>query len=358
MSKQTVTIDPAPFSFDVDIPDPIPPVIPPMPKAEGESRVSQFNGDIYAAAADAYNGGELVIDRSVTLDPTKPLIIKECHVRGLGRGRNAPTIKGPVVLQGDWASLVDAKIEAPGKIALLVKGHNNGAERIRIQNSLQSMRVEQPAFYGHFSNISAQIGVQKGLSLATPASTASDDNGQFSFLGCQFTGGDYALKRDPAEVATMHRLLLARTQLSGGWSGDYVVDAMGMGEITLQTCDIEVSGQGPAQAMVRLGGNGSAMFNCPISFPSNAGAAVRTKKGIVINTAYGTKGTLVQNCGFNYAPADATCIYTNSSGMFLNNYVGIKANGATASAKLYDDGMSGWIAGPDVGLWVGGKKVV
>jgi hypothetical protein len=321
-----------------------------MPKAEGESRVSWFSGDIYAAAADAMNGGKLVVDRSVILDAGRPLILKNILAEGRGRGDSMPSITGPVEVRGDWGFIRDVWIKKASTIGLKFTGYNVGGENIRISDCAQSMMITDHTFYGHFSLITANIGIQKGLSFNTPPGSV-DDNGQFQFNACKFDGGQFAIKRDLG-AATMHRIQLNQTQLSGGYSGDYIADLLGIGELTMNTCDIEVSGVGPKLAMVRLGAFGQYLLNCPMSFPVNAGAVIRTKKGIVTTGDYGLKAK-VDHCGFTYAPAGSTMITTAPGLSCHDNYF---AGGKGAGAMLYDAGMKGWIQGEDVGLWVGGVK--
>jgi hypothetical protein len=328
--------------FELDVPDPA----PAMPKAEGESRVSQFNGDIYAAALDAQNGGKLVIDRSVKLDTGRPLVLRNVLAEGKGCGDKAPSIAGPVQINGDWGYLRDVTI-LNALVGLQVTGYNVGADHVRIMNCGQSMMVTDHCFYARFAFISAVIGNLKGLSLSTPAGS-SDDNGQLQFDACKFGGEFYAIKRDPALAATMHRILLNQTQLVGGSSGDYIVDLLGLHGITLNTCDIETSGVGPAVAMVRLGGIGQTLRDCPFAFPSSP----RTKKGIVADASFGLNA-LIDHCGFDYAPPSSTMITTATGLVCKHNFL---AQSPASSALLYDGAKRGWVEGEDTGLWIKGIK--
>jgi hypothetical protein len=323
-------------------------------KPEGEYRVSQYNGDIYAAAADAMKGGKLILDRTVVGDTNKPLVLTSCMMEGMGKHNNAPKFTGNIVLKGEHCTLRDLFLKGAGQ-GIAIESHviNQFWSNIRIENYPQSVVLGDGSFYGQFDHVVANIGIGKGLNLATPTGSVND-NGQFIFNACKFDGGAYALKRDPALAATMHRILFNQTQFSGGYAGEYIVDGLGLSEIGFVTCDIELSGKGPTEALVRIGGAGTVMLNCALSAPTTGGIV---KKGIVTTSSYSDKGTLVQNCTFNYMTPDSVCITPNDNGIFIGNYVGIKASGATIGPKLYSDTLHGTIIDRYEGFWMNGKKI-
>ena len=328
-------------------------------KPRGEDRLSYWNGDILGAMAEAKEKGlKLVIDQNIDMPDGVPLLVDQYWLEGLGWGDKAPWVHGTVYCTGNHTKVSNLKIDGKGKACYQSRDcWNQVADTLRLVGGNPAMLIETRGYYGNFQHIDAMINNVNGLCLSTPKTLLSDDNGQFHFKGCNWAGGGYVVARQPAEIATMHRITFERNQFNlYGSNADYSVDLRGIGSVLLKNCDTE--GGLPKKAWIRVTAGAKIEGGILSMSVANAQGPSHAVE-YCHDYDYGVSLATIEGLDFQYPTPNLTCIAPDSSLICKWNHVGMfnvpEANQPTI--HLYGDPSKYcWIEDYDLGLWYRGTK--
>jgi hypothetical protein len=305
----------------VELPDPVPVTTTKYKNINYMTDYLSFDD----AVSDSV-GRKLIVNDTVVLK--KSYRLKSILLEGVGRGADFPqiicdSIQGDCLILDRDCELTKLNISNKNSsgFAISTNGVRTSLDDLWITGFWTggALAIRDHSFYISIKKVIANINNGTGILFSTPAGSV-DDNGQLGIDDCTFDGARGAITRI-AEAATMHRIDIRRTQLSGGSNADYICNFTGVGDLSLTNVDVESSGTPlPKLGMMRISGLAFSWKNGGCATPVIKDTVDGINwRAISFSSAFGSGCASIENIRFYYLPKNSYAIDNPSYAYMVKN---------------------------------------